>query len=89
MFDWGPDKLSFSFYSKVNAFLQIGIFRFFAQRKPYTSHNVGKIFHCKAENDMGKYYYWYSQKNLYKFQLLAVFNFHEWQYWISLGLSRS
>ena len=28
-------------YSKVNAFLQISIFRFFAQRNHYTAHSVG------------------------------------------------
>ena len=42
------------------------------------------------ENDIGKYYHWYSQKSLQKFQqfqLPAVFKFHEWQYWISSGLS--
>ena len=31
------DKLSFSSYSKVNAFFQIAIFRFFAQRNLYTA----------------------------------------------------
>ena len=50
-----------------------------------------KIIHCKTENDIGKYYHWYSQKNLQKyqqFQIPAVFNFHVWQYWIYSGFSR-
>ena len=51
-----------------------------------------KTIHCETENDIGKYYHWYSQKNLQKFhqfQRPAVFIFHEWQYWISSGLSYS
>ena len=35
------DKLSFSSYSNVNAFFQIAIFRFFAQRNRYTVQIVG------------------------------------------------
>ena len=27
-----------------------------------------KTIHCKTENDIGKYYHWYSQKKLRKFQ---------------------
>ena len=50
-------KLSFSSYSKVNPFLQIAMFRFFAQRNSYTAHNLGKTIHCKTENDIGKYYH--------------------------------
>ena len=59
-----------------------------------------KTKYCKAKNDIGKYYHWYSQKNIQQFQqkfqqkfqqfqLPAVFNLHEWQYRIFLGLSRS
>ena len=59
---YASDKLSLSSYSKLNVFLQIAIFRF-AQRNPYTAHNVGKTIHCKTENDIGKYYHLYSQKN--------------------------
>ena len=47
--------------------------------------------HFKTENDIGKYHHCYSQKNLQKFQqfqLPAVFDFHEWQYRISSGISR-
>ena len=36
-------------YSKVNAFLQIAIFRFFAQRNPYSQCWL------KTEKDTGKY----------------------------------
>ena len=49
-----------------------------------------KTIHCKTENDIGKYYYRCSQKNLQKFQqfqIPAVFSFHKWQYWISSGPS--
>ena len=43
------DKLSFSSYSKVSAFHQIAIFWFFAQRNPYTAHNVGKTYTSKRK----------------------------------------
>ena len=33
---YASDKLSFSSYSKVNAFFEIAIFRFFVKRDPYT-----------------------------------------------------
>ena len=35
---YASDKLSFSSYSKVNAFLQIATFQFFAERNPYIAH---------------------------------------------------
>ena len=41
------DKLSFSSYSKFNAFLRIAIFSLFSQRNPYTVKTV----YCKSEND--------------------------------------
>ena len=50
-----------------------------------------KTIYYKMENNIGRYHYWYSQKNLQnfqRFQLSAVFNFQEWQYWISSGPSR-
>ena len=33
---YASDKLSFSSYSKVNAFFEIAIFRFFVEKGPYT-----------------------------------------------------
>ena len=54
---YASDKLSFSSYSKVYAFLQIFIFQLFAQRNPYTAHSVCKTIHCKKENDIGRYYH--------------------------------
>ena len=39
---YASDKLSFSSYSKRIAFLQIAIFRFFAQGNPDAAHNVGQ-----------------------------------------------
>ena len=39
---YASDKLSFSCYSKRIAFLQIAIFRFFAQGNPHAAHNVGQ-----------------------------------------------
>ena len=50
-----------------------------------------KTIRCITKNDIGRYYHWYSQKNLQKFQqfhLPLVFSFHVWQYWISSALSR-
>ena len=54
---YASDKLSFSSYSKVYAFLQIFFFQLFAQRNPYTARNVCKTTHCKKENDIGRYYH--------------------------------
>ena len=50
-----------------------------------------ETIYYKKKNFIWKYYNWCSQKNVQKyqkFQLPAVFNFHVWQYWISLGLRR-
>ena len=74
---YASDKLSLSSYSKVNVFLQIAIFRF-ARRNPYTAHNVGKTIHCKTENNIGKYYHLYSQKNSFD-------RFSLQQFWIFMN----
>ena len=86
---YASDKLSFTSYSKVNAFLRITIFRLFSQRNPYTV----KTLHCISGNDIIKYYHWYSQKSFQRIterlriaksrkikSVPTVFNFHEWQY---------
>ena len=44
---YASNKLSFSSYSKINAFLRIAIFWLFSQRNPYTI----KTLYCKSEND--------------------------------------
>ena len=41
---YASDKLSFSSYSKVNAFFQIAIFLLFAQRNPYNFIEVDMTY---------------------------------------------
>ena len=51
-YKYASDKLLFSSYAKVNAFFQIAIFRFFAQRNPY---NVTVIYNFIYVNIMHVY----------------------------------
>ena len=85
------DKLSFSSDSKSMLSFKLLSFDFLLKENLTLLTMLVKKIHCKMENGIGKYYHWYSQKNLQKFQNFqfpAVSNSHEWQYWISSGLSR-
>ena len=92
MFDWVLNVHLINYHSvlTLNSMLSFKLVSFdFSFKKAI--HWLVKTIHCKMENDIGKYYHWYSQKNLQtfqQFQLPAVFSFHEWQYWISSGHSR-
>ena len=51
------DKLSFSSYFNGNAFLQSAVFQIFAQRNPYTAHNVDLNNTLQNEKLYRKIYY--------------------------------